>query len=70
MTTKETSSQLSEEAILAALSTVIEPELHRDLVSLNMVRDVEIDAGTVNFSSADEPPQMIERIAGLVAVKK
>ena len=34
---------VTEEAVLSALSTVIEPELHRDLVSLNMVRDIEID---------------------------
>ena len=50
MTTKETSSQLSEEAILAALSTVIEPELHRDLVSLNMIRDLRIDGSDVQFT--------------------
>jgi metal-sulfur cluster biosynthetic enzyme len=26
--------------VMVALSTVIEPELHRDIVSLNMVRDL------------------------------
>ncbi|MCA9933655.1 MAG: Mrp/NBP35 family ATP-binding protein [Anaerolineales bacterium] len=42
--------QVTEEAIMAALSEVIEPELHRDLVSLNMVRDVNIDGDNVEFT--------------------
>ena len=41
---------ITEEAVLAALSTVIEPELHRDLVSLNMVRDIEIDGSDLSFT--------------------
>ncbi|MBN8639717.1 MAG: Mrp/NBP35 family ATP-binding protein [Anaerolineae bacterium] len=36
--------------VMAALSTVIEPELHRDIVSLNMVRDLEIVGDTVTFT--------------------
>ncbi|RMG70994.1 MAG: DUF59 domain-containing protein, partial [Chloroflexi bacterium] len=28
------------EQVMTALSTVIEPELHKDIVSLNMVRDL------------------------------
>ncbi|MBN1562363.1 MAG: DUF59 domain-containing protein, partial [Anaerolineae bacterium] len=36
---------------MAALSTVIEPELHRDLVTLNMVRDVSVsDDGIAHFT--------------------
>ena len=35
---------------MAALSNVIEPELHRDLVSLNMIRDLEIDGNDVQFT--------------------
>lgn len=42
--------QVTEEAVRAALSTVIEPELHRDLVSLNMVRDVQIEGNDVAFT--------------------
>ncbi|QPC81017.1 Mrp/NBP35 family ATP-binding protein [Phototrophicus methaneseepsis] len=38
------------EQVMAALSTVIEPELHKDIVSLNMVRDLEIDGGTARFT--------------------
>jgi ATP-binding protein involved in chromosome partitioning len=41
---------VTEEAVLAALSTVIEPELHRDLVSLNMVRNLEIQGNDVTFT--------------------
>lgn len=35
---------------MAALATVIEPELHRDLVSLNMIRDLDIDGSDVEFT--------------------
>ena len=41
---------LNDKQILAALSTVQEPELHKDLVSLNMIRDIEIDGGNVKFT--------------------
>jgi ATP-binding protein involved in chromosome partitioning len=36
--------------VLAALSKVQEPELHKDLVSLNMIRDLEISGGQVRFT--------------------
>ena len=39
-----------EEQILAQLSTVIEPELRRDLVSLNMIRDLTVDGSTAHFT--------------------
>jgi len=41
---------LSEESVLAALSTVEEPELHKDLVTLKMIRDLVIKEGEVSFS--------------------
>ena len=41
---------VTEEAVSKALGTVIEPELHRDLVSLNMVRDIVIEDGDVSFT--------------------
>lgn len=41
---------VSEKAILDALSKVQEPELHRDLVSLNMIRDVKIEGEEVSFT--------------------
>lgn len=36
--------------VLAALGKVQEPELHKDLVSLNMIRDISISGGEVNFT--------------------
>ncbi len=50
MSGNKKSTQLKEDAVLAALSTVIEPELHRDLVSLNMIRDLEIDGNDLGFT--------------------
>ena len=41
---------ITSESILAALGKVQEPELKRDLVTLNMIRDIEINDDTVNFS--------------------
>lgn len=43
-------SQVSADAVMAALATVIEPELHRDLVSLNMIRNLKIDGDDVTFT--------------------
>ena len=34
--------QLTEERVLGALRNVREPELHKDLVTLNMIRDLKI----------------------------
>ncbi len=44
------SPKISTETILAALSKVQEPELHQDLVTLNMVRDLEIKGQAVSFT--------------------
>jgi ATP-binding protein involved in chromosome partitioning len=39
------------DAVMAALSTVIEPELHRDIVSLKMVRDLTVTGdGVAHFT--------------------
>lgn len=40
---------ITKEDVLKALSTVDDPELHQDLVSLNMIRDVEVKDGHVSF---------------------
>jgi ATP-binding protein involved in chromosome partitioning len=37
-------------AVLTALRTVNDPELHRDIVSLNMVRELTVEDGRVAFS--------------------
>ena len=45
MTTNPTEAQVME-----ALSHVIEPELHKDLVTLNMIRDLKVSDGVVDFT--------------------
>ena len=40
----------TEKDVLDALSKVQEPELHRDLVSLGMIKDMAIDGGKVTFT--------------------
>jgi ATP-binding protein involved in chromosome partitioning len=42
--------RVTEEKVLEALRTVQEPELHRDLVTLNMVKDIWVDDGNVAFT--------------------
>jgi ATP-binding protein involved in chromosome partitioning len=39
--------KLTQEQVLDALRTVMEPELHRDLVTLQMVKDLAVDDGRV-----------------------
>ncbi len=41
---------VSHDAVMAALGTVIEPELHRDLVALNMIRDLQVEGPDVAFT--------------------
>lgn len=41
---------VTKEAVLSALSKVQEPELHKDLVTLNMIRDLQIDDGVVSLT--------------------
>ena len=42
--------QVTKEAVLAALSKVQEPELHQDLVTLNMIRELEVNSDIVSFT--------------------
>lgn len=42
--------RVTQEAVFGALRTVQEPELHRDLVSLNMIKDVVIGDDEVSFT--------------------
>ena len=41
---------ITKEAILSALSKVQEPDLHQDLVTLNMVHNLEIEEDKVSFT--------------------
>ena len=42
--------KITKETVLAALSKVQEPELHQDLVTLNMIRNLEIEGDKVSFT--------------------
>jgi ATP-binding protein involved in chromosome partitioning len=42
--------KITNESLLIALGKVQEPELHKDLVTLNMIRDLEINGNAVSFS--------------------
>ncbi|MFQ5585838.1 MAG: iron-sulfur cluster carrier protein ApbC [Thermodesulfobacteriota bacterium] len=46
----ETHNSISEAAVLNALRQVMDPELKKDLVSLNMIKDIRIDGGTIRFT--------------------
>ncbi len=41
---------ISQDAVLAALKTVNDPDLHKDLVTLNMIRDLKVDGDNVSFT--------------------
>lgn len=41
---------VQQDEVLSALSKVQDPELHRDLVSLNMIRDLVVDQNRVSFT--------------------
>ena len=43
-------STITQEQVLAALGTVQDPDLHRDLVTLGMIENILIDAGRVTFT--------------------
>ena len=40
---------LSRDAIIEALKTVMDPELKRDLVSLGMIKEIAIDNGKISI---------------------
>ncbi len=57
---------ISKEQVLKALGTVQEPDLGKDLVTLNMVQDVEIDGNNISFTVVLTTPacplkELIER---------
>src|ERR1700755_2131973 len=41
---------MTEEQILAAFSNVQEPELGKDIVTLNMVKDIKVEGNNVSFT--------------------
>src|SRR5829696_4947447 len=47
--TEAATQAVSEAIVLDALREVIDPDLHKDIVTLNMIRDVMICGGIVSF---------------------
>lgn len=73
--------EVTTNTVLQALSTVQEPELHNDLVSLGMIKDLKIEGGKVEFSIQLTTPacplrdqimaeakQAVEKVAGVSEV--
>jgi len=73
---------LTQERILEALRTVQDPELHRDIVSLGMVKNLELDKGRVRFTVELTTPacplreaietdckKALDKIAGITALE-
>lgn len=52
---------ITEEAILAALSRIIEPDLKKDIVELDLVRDVTVDENTIHVHVEVSNPAMHSR---------
>ncbi len=47
---KQKHESVTTEQVMQALSTVKEPELHKDLVTLNMIKDLTIENGVASFT--------------------
>ncbi len=73
---------VTQDDILNALRQVQEPELHKDLVTLNMIRDLSVDGGQVSFTIMlttpacplrgqiqDEARQAVLKVPGVKAVE-
>jgi len=41
---------LTEQAVLATLATILGPDLHRDIVSLGLVKNLRMQGGKVSFA--------------------
>ncbi|MBM3461764.1 MAG: Mrp/NBP35 family ATP-binding protein [Armatimonadetes bacterium] len=74
--------QITREQVLDALRTVQEPELHKDLVTLNMVKEISVDGGKVKVQVmlttpacplkkkiSDDVEAAIRRIPGVTEVE-
>ncbi|MCU0320522.1 MAG: Mrp/NBP35 family ATP-binding protein, partial [Flavobacteriales bacterium] len=52
---------MSKEAILSALSRIIEPDLKKDIVALDLVRDIQVSGNTVSVQVEVSNPAMHSR---------
>ncbi|MCO5333643.1 MAG: iron-sulfur cluster assembly protein [Pyrinomonadaceae bacterium] len=43
-------STVTKEAVLGVLTKIIDPDLHKDIVTLGFVRDLKVDGGDVSFT--------------------
>lgn len=74
--------QISEQAILEKLKNIVDPDLHKDIVSLGFVKDMKIDGGDVSFrivlttpacpikeAFETEAKQLVSKIEGVKSVR-
>ncbi|MDP4828464.1 MAG: P-loop NTPase, partial [Flavobacteriales bacterium] len=53
--------QVTREQVLEALSHVVEPDLKKDIISLNLVEDLQIEGNTIRFKVKVSNPAMHSR---------
>src|SRR5947207_16006001 len=41
--------QVTEQSVLDALRKIVDPDLHKDIVTLGFIKDLKIDGGAVSF---------------------
>lgn len=74
--------QVSEHAVLAALKTIQDPDLHKDIVTLGFIKNLQIDGGRVSFTielttpacpvkdkMRDQANAAVSRVAGVEQVE-
>ena len=74
--------QITEQAVLDQLKNIIDPDLHKDIVTLGFVKDLAISGGDVSFrivlttpacpvkeAFETEAKQLVGAIAGVTNVK-
>ncbi|MDP4586924.1 MAG: iron-sulfur cluster assembly protein, partial [Flavobacteriales bacterium] len=49
---------MTREAVLEALSNVVEPDLKKDIITLNLVDELKIEGNTVSFTVKVSNPAM------------
>jgi ATP-binding protein involved in chromosome partitioning len=70
MTQQASAASPTKDAVIDALRAVNDPELHRDVISLDMIRDVEINGGSVSLTLVLTTPACPVRADFQQAVQK